>query len=316
MARILLSLLLVTCVPLPALWADTAVAGSQSSEESGLFARSPESTGESEIRALAQAYPRRISESSFRNGDWAVRIDDTWYYWARGRLLPAALRDQWEQYTPYRFYRYPLELPPVRRLDPEDRERLKERLESADRDPPRRHEAFLAALFRASTRGETESRIRSVRFLGLHVSVHEEVVQPLAAVERTVAGLMVSSRGVREFVEGLRGFAGYNWRPIAGTRSRSYHSYGIAIDLVPRSYGGLHVYWRWALSDEPEWYSLPYNRRWMVPEPIVRAFEDQGFIWGGKWLFFDTIHFEYRPELLILALPGAREGAREGAAER
>jgi hypothetical protein len=26
-----------------------------------------------------------------------------------------------------------------------------------------------------------------------------------------------------------------------------------------------------------------------------------GFIWGGKWLFFDTMHFEYRPEILILS---------------
>jgi hypothetical protein len=35
----------------------------------------------------------------------------------------------------------------------------------------------------------------------------------------------------------------------------------------------------------------------------VRAFESHGFVWGGKWLFFDTIHFEYRPELLLLSLP-------------
>ena len=31
---------------------------------------------------------------------------------------------------------------------------------------------------------------------------------------------------------------------------------------------------------------------------IVDAFQKHGFVWGGKWLFFDTMHFEYRPELL------------------
>jgi hypothetical protein len=24
-------------------------------------------------------------------------------------------------------------------------------------------------------------------------------------------------------------------------------------------------------------------------------------VWGGKWLFFDTMHFEYRPEIFNLA---------------
>ncbi|MCL2443985.1 MAG: M15 family metallopeptidase [Treponema sp.] len=32
----------------------------------------------------------------------------------------------------------------------------------------------------------------------------------------------------------------------------------------------------------------------------MKTFESQGFIWGGKWQLFDTMHFEYRPEILIL----------------
>jgi hypothetical protein len=31
---------------------------------------------------------------------------------------------------------------------------------------------------------------------------------------------------------------------------------------------------------------------------IVAIFERHGFIWGGRWSHFDTMHFEYRPELL------------------
>ena len=31
---------------------------------------------------------------------------------------------------------------------------------------------------------------------------------------------------------------------------------------------------------------------------IVEIFERHGFIWGGKWYHYDTMHFEYRPELI------------------
>ena len=34
------------------------------------------------------------------------------------------------------------------------------------------------------------------------------------------------------------------------------------------------------------------------PHKIVEIFERHGFIWGGKWYHYDTMHFEYRPELL------------------
>lgn len=30
---------------------------------------------------------------------------------------------------------------------------------------------------------------------------------------------------------------------------------------------------------------------------IVEIFERHGFIWGGRWYHFDTMHFEYRPEM-------------------
>jgi len=35
-----------------------------------------------------------------------------------------------------------------------------------------------------------------------------------------------------------------------------------------------------------------------MPQQIVDIFERHGFIWGGKWYHYDTMHFEYRPELL------------------
>ena len=45
----------------------------------------------------------------------------------------------------------------------------------------------------------------------------------------------------------------------------------------------------------------PHPLQKTFPSAIVSLFEDNGFIWGGKWEHFDLMHFEYRPELIIKA---------------
>jgi hypothetical protein len=301
MTRIACLLLLTPVIALPPLGAE-APPPPGSTDAVPRFAAREESSGEREMKALALAYPGRIAEVARRDGDWALRIDQTWYYWSRGRLLPAELRERWNDFASYRFYSYPLLfLPPLPTLDEEDRRQLKERLERSDADPPRRHEAFLGQLYRAGNREQTEKRIATVSFLGFRLSIHEDVLPALRGVERRLRRRAQADPEVRRFLDSLRGVAGYNWRPIAGQRSRSYHSYGIAVDLMPKSYRGLHTYWRWAVPDNERWYAIPYGQRWMVPEAVVQAFEEEGFVWGGKWFFFDTMHFEYRPEILILA---------------
>ena len=97
----------------------------------------------------------------------------------------------------------------------------------------------------------------------------------LLAVAAELERLRAADPQVRDFLAGLKGLGGYNWRPIDGTRSRSYcycstvgTTYGIAVDLVPKSYGGRHVYWRWSMEQTPDWYAIPHARRWMVPEAV------------------------------------------------
>jgi len=77
----------------------------------------------------------------------------------------------------------------------------------------------------------------------------------------------------------------FNYRVIAGTDKLSMHSYGIAIDINTK----YSDYWQWNKS-------MKYVNR--IPFEIVEIFEKHGFIWGGKWYHYDTMHFEYRPELL------------------
>ena len=84
----------------------------------------------------------------------------------------------------------------------------------------------------------------------------------------------------------------YNCRPIAGTAQMSAHGYGIAIDLNV----AYSDYWRWGGTAK-------YRNR--IPAAVVAAFERHGFVWGGKWYHYDTMHFEYRPELIALARTAA-----------
>jgi hypothetical protein len=82
----------------------------------------------------------------------------------------------------------------------------------------------------------------------------------------------------------------YVCRPIAGTKQISAHGHGIAIDIATKP----SHYWRW--SGGKPGAAIPYRNS--IPIEIVEIFERHGFIWGGKWYHYDTMHFEYRPELV------------------
>ncbi len=77
----------------------------------------------------------------------------------------------------------------------------------------------------------------------------------------------------------------FNCRAVKDTGNRSAHAWGAAIDINTK----FADYWLWAKNGG-------YRNR--IPFDIVDIFERHGFIWGGKWRHFDTMHFEYRPELL------------------
>jgi len=84
----------------------------------------------------------------------------------------------------------------------------------------------------------------------------------------------------------------FNWRIISGTQRLSTHSFGTAIDINVK----FSNYWQWDCRCKNENAELKYKNQ--IPQTIVNIFEKHGFIWGGKWYHYDTMHFEYRPELL------------------
>jgi hypothetical protein len=79
----------------------------------------------------------------------------------------------------------------------------------------------------------------------------------------------------------------FNCRDVADTGLPSMHAFGAAIDIATRG----SDYWAWSRARG----TLTHRNR--IPPEIVAAFEAEKFIWGGKWYHYDTMHFEYRPEL-------------------
>lgn len=85
----------------------------------------------------------------------------------------------------------------------------------------------------------------------------------------------------------------FNWRPINGNDCLSPHCFGIAIDIaVDQAH-----YWQHQILEQGG--KLPELPLSPIPQIIVDTFEKHGFIRGGRWRHYDTMHFEYRPELFL-----------------
>lgn len=164
-----------------------------------------------------------------------------------------------------------------------------------DRPPEDPGRVRIEQLFRATyggTKGHVAERLTKVKFFGVRWPFHEKAAP---ALERVIARLELAVKKKPALLPYLKNIGGtWAWRRIKGSPNLSMHSFGIAIDLnVKRA-----NYWRWQRPKKP----LKWTNQ--VPQEIVDAFEAEGFIWGGRWEHYDTMHFEYRPELLS---PACRE---------
>ncbi|MCL2765582.1 MAG: M15 family metallopeptidase [Treponema sp.] len=251
------------------------------------------------MRALHEAYPDKIRQVEFRNDDWAILLDRSWFYFAEGRMLPEQRKDNAGNYRAMQFYFYPAELPPWTERSPEEVTRFRSWTQSRSQGTLRRSSYFLDALWQAATRAEVESRLVRVVFFGRRIRVHRSIQDILASVETQIRTLGRSNPQVQEWINSIGQVEGYGWRNIADTQARSYHSYGLAVDVLPRTLGRRQTYWLWTSRHREDWWNVSYNERYHPPVPVIKVFEEHGFVWGGKWPLFDTMHFEYRPEILI-----------------
>jgi len=161
---------------------------------------------------------------------------------------------------------------------------------AVDVDPGRfRNAAFFAKMYGDCRKGEVSPHLVSFAWLpktwgrSIRITSVGGVDEHLRAVSAEIDALPEKIKRAAYPIAGT-----YNCRAVADTGQPSPHGYGIAIDLNT----AFSDYWYWRPHDGP----VHYRNR--MPEEIVAIFERHGFIWGGKWYHFDTMHFEFRPELL------------------
>jgi hypothetical protein len=166
-------------------------------------------------------------------------------------------------------------------------------------DPGRaRNAAFFIRMYGDCRRGDLRGKTRRVVWLAttapqpITVTTVNGIDRKLEAISAEIETLPAEKRAKAARLSGS-----YACRPIEGTGRLSMHAFGAAIDLNP----AVGKYWRWSGLNETA------RTAHSVPPEIIEIFERHGFIWGGNWYHVDSIHFEYRPELIEYARLRARK---------
>lgn len=291
-------------------WDDVEIDSSEASALELEITKKEEIHIPEKLKIFQEAYPDITFESEWKDEvkDWKIKMTfgekEIILYWANGAMLPEdELKNKdlyWSLLYEYD-YRKPLKDPA--NFTPQEIEEIKK----FGSDENRKSQAgtpmfFFDEIYDSQTRGKLESHIKRISFLGFRVNVHERIVQPLKEVETKINEAAKTDKEVADFVKSISKNEAYYWRVIANTNRKSFHSLGIAIDIRPKSYKGKEVYWSWTKDKNPDgWMLTSLKNRWMPPQAVIDIFEDQGFIWGGKWIIFDNMHFEYHPELILNA---------------
>lgn len=171
-------------------------------------------------------------------------------------------------------------------------------------DPGRiRYEPFFSKMY-GSTPDEVAQHLVEVpwmpRVFGEHapllrVTTIHNIHEKIKKISEELEQLVFLHPDYKIFLENPGGT--YCWRYIANTNRLSNHSFGMTIDINSAQ----SHYWQWDLKKEGRAISedTPLAYRNTIPWAIVEIFEKHCFIWGGKWYHYDTMHFEYRPELIV-----------------
>jgi hypothetical protein len=106
---------------------------------------------------------------------------------------------------------------------------------------------------------------------------HEKVHDTLLRCLQKIANLYGSQKKIEDARMHLFGGC-YNDRNRRGGRTLSTHAWGAAIDLDPVKNAR----------------GKPYQAgAGMMPTAVVKIFEDEGWVWGGRFSTPDAMHFQY-----------------------
>jgi hypothetical protein len=259
-----------------------------------------------ELDVLRQSYPNVVFTGAWdwQHLDWSlgIQVDQrtTTLFRADGRYLSAENLPHRERYRRL-LYSFPRQSADPAMFDQATVERYRRFGSTANRQTaPISSTAFFDAIYQSHTRQAVEQNLRRYTFLGHSLRLHQRLGPPLKAVEEAIDRLAATDPGVASFLASIASIEGYAWREIVDTSGRSFHSMGLALDILPRNHRQHIIYWFWhkqRVGDD--WALTPLNQRWSPGEAVIQAFEGQGFIWGGRWGVWDNMHFEYRPELIV-----------------
>jgi D-alanyl-D-alanine carboxypeptidase-like protein len=163
---------------------------------------------------------------------------------------------------------------------------------AAGEDPGRiRNEAFFKKLY-GTTAAAVEKKLVTINWCPKLApqKIRVTTVNGLDKIVKQLSDELDNHPEFKKYVSNIGGT--FNWRKISGSEHLSTHSFGCTIDINVK----YSAYWQWNCKCKDENAKLTYTNR--IPETLVALFEKHGFIWGGKWYHYDTMHFEYRPELL------------------
>jgi flavodoxin len=286
-------------------WAEDALT------ELGLRRAAGGDQAEDMVKLFAEAYDGRLGPAVFQDQDWTLEMDGVRWYYAQGRFLPQDEVAAPEGFRPQFLYRYSPE-PPDSPDEASPWQNTVNRIISRREALASYHayrpfvnagavrSPFFETLWQARTRTEAFSHQQWIDFLGRQVQIHEIIAAPLGRVDVRIQELAKNDPEIPRWLNNLASITGWNWRNIAGSQNRSFHAYGAAVDLLMKTQAGMETYWQWTAAKGIDWRTVPAEKRQNPPVAVIRTFEEQGFIWGGRWSRYDTMHFEYHPELLIL----------------
>jgi len=149
-------------------------------------------------------------------------------------------------------------------------------------DPGRfRNDELLKKLYGAD-KEEIEQNLVELKWIDGKKLLFNQKQNASTQLKKVIDSLKKLPKKYNKYITNIAGT--YNYRYIKDTQRLSAHSYGIAIDLNVKQ----SAYWKWDKT---------YSYKNKIPKEVVNIFERYGFIWGGRWYHYDTMHFEYRPEL-------------------
>ena len=254
------------------------------------------------LESYRLAYPDKKMKIYEKEGDWCIELDGMVFAWADGRLLPFSKRVEAENYGKQIIYPNTGKPRNPKAYSQDDiAELMKKGTKAALAAEKPVDNTFTQFLLKTNDRIATERNLRSTIFLGQRLNAHKMVVPFIEKIDSEIKATAKTNKEVAKFIADISEIGCYNWRTIDGTAGRrSYHSYGLAIDIAVKG-NKKPTYWEWVRTWNSKWMLVPQTSLWLPPEPVIKIFEKYGFVWGGTWDEYDTMHFEYRPELAVLA---------------